>query len=317
MSDPSVAVVVPVHDGFEQTRRFLDSFRNVDYFHRTIIVVDDGSTDGTSAFLRRDFPDVVVLAGNGNLWWAGATNKGVRFALQRRFDFVLTINNDTTVQPDFLRRLVETATANPRTIVGSCIRFMKHPDRVWAVGSRMIWQRGDVFSLQEQGRTDSPATGLVDVATLTGCGTLIPTSCFRRLGLYDQSNCPQYHADAEFVLRARKHGWHALVDRRAVVFNDTDHTVAGSTIRLADRLFSKRSAIYWRPVLAVHWRYCPWIYLPASLLQYYGWYFWNRDPNLRRRLGWLLRPLAARLRRNLDAPSPSADQSNASPIQAA
>ena len=56
--------------------------------------------------------------------------------------------------------------------------------------------------------------------------------------------------------------------------------------------FSRRSAVYWRPILTIHARYCPWRQLVPSLCQYYGWYFWNRDPKLRRRLGWLLRPLA-------------------------
>src|SRR5262245_43379861 len=100
MPNPSVAVVVPVHGRLPLTLRFIDSFRRVHYPHYRIVIVDDGSPDGTATTLAREHPDVVVLRGNGNLWWAGATNRGVRYALGQGFDYVLTVNNDAIVSPE-------------------------------------------------------------------------------------------------------------------------------------------------------------------------------------------------------------------------
>src|SRR5262245_56876861 len=102
MQLPSVAVVVPVHGRLPLTVRFLESFRRVSYPRRQVVVVDDGSPDDTSGRLARDFPEVKVLRGNGKLWWAGATNRGVRYALRHGFDYVLTANNDAVCHPDFL-----------------------------------------------------------------------------------------------------------------------------------------------------------------------------------------------------------------------
>lgn len=295
-AEPRVAVVVPVHNDLPRTRRFLDSFRAVDYPNFTLVVVDDGSTDGTGAALAIHYPHVVRLAGNGNLWWTGATNRGVRWALARQYDYVLTINNDTLVSPDFLRRLVDAARRQPRSIVGARINFLHQPDLVWALGSEMAWAKGEIFHLRGQGQRWEGPPRLLPAQALTGCGTLVPAACYREVGLYDARDYPHYHADAEFVLRASRQGWQACVEPAAVVFNDVDRSGADTVRNWLGWLFSRRSAIFWRPMLAIHLRYCPHRLRVRSLWQYYGWYFWRNDERIQA-LGWLLRPLREQWRR--------------------
>ena len=294
---PRVAVVVPVHNDLARTTRFLDSFRQVDYPHYTIVVVDDGSTDGTAATLAEYYRHVVRLAGNGSLWWAGATNRGVRWALRHGYDFVLTINNDTQVAPGFLRLLVDAARGNPKAIVGSRIDVLDRPGVVWALGSEMVWEKGEIFHLLRRGETLPPGAPEIQPAeALTGCGTLVPAACYREVGLYDAVHFPQYHADAEFVLRAAHRGWRVLVHTRAVVSNDAPNTAAEKVRNWTGWVLSRRSAVYWKPLLAIHLRYCPHRLRLRSAWQYYGWYLWRND-NRVQKFGWLLRPLRAWWRR--------------------
>lgn len=282
---PRVAVVIPVYNHRERTVRCLESLRNLQYTNHSLVVVDDGSRDGTAELLAAQYPEVVVLRGHGNLWWAGATNRGVRHALRRGFDFVLTLNNDTQVEPRFLTYLVDAALTHPRSIIGSRINFLKQPSRIWALGATMRWHNGQLFHLLEQGSDDTTPRlqqpSLRPVETLTGCGTLIPVDCFRETGYYDARRYPQYHADAEFVLRAARCGWQALVHTKAVVWNDAENTAADTTTRLVEQLLSRRSAAYLRPILAIHRDYCPPRLLVTSLAQYYARHFLNRDARLR------------------------------------
>jgi GT2 family glycosyltransferase len=280
-----------VHNDFPRTARFLDSFAGVDYPNYTLVVVDDGSTDGTAAALATHYPRVVRLPGSGNLWWAGATNRGVRRALACGYDYVLTINNDTRVSPDFLRRLVDAAESHPKAIIGSRIDILGQPGVVWALGSEMVWEKGEIFHLRYRGVYVPPGSqGILPAEALTGCGTLVPAACYREVGLYDAARYPQYHADAEFVLRAARKGWRALIETRSVVYNDVPNSAADKVQNWAGWILSRRSAVYWRPLLAIHLDYCPHRLRARSLWQYYGWYFWRNDTRVQQ-FGWLLRPL--------------------------
>ena len=272
-----VAVVVPVHNRIEATQRFLTSFQSVTYRSYRIFLIDDGCTDSTAAWVATHYPQVVVLQADGDLWWTGATNLGVQKALEEEFDFILTINNDSVVSPDFLSHLVSTAVRNPSTIVGSCLCRLAEPTRVWCTGGFIDWSRGLLFSLLQCGRSLSEARqsqqNPMKVQLLTGCSTLIPAQCFRDAGLYDKRWFPQYHADSEFILRAAAKGYSAVVELQAVVWNDVALTWCRRSWLAV--VFSKRSPHYWRPILAIYFRHCRLAVIPFSLTRYYVQTFLN------------------------------------------
>ncbi len=239
-ADPKVAVVVPVHGRLPLTIRFLESFRQVAYRNAVVVLIDDRSPDDTADHLARHFPEVKVLQGDGKLWWAGGTNKGVRYALARRFPYVLTINNDAIVHPDFLGRLVETAEAHPGSIVGSRINFLDDPGKVWAIGGYTNWEVHFILNLFDNDVAEEDVLERRShpwpAEFLTGCGTLVPTGCYRKIGLYDERMCPQYHADSEFTLRAGSNGYRILVDLRGGLQRRAAHlplaTPAGAALAL-------------------------------------------------------------------------------------
>ncbi len=263
MPNPKVAVVVPVHGRLAQTLRFIESFRRVEYDAYELVIVDDASPDDTAVVLGRDHPDVVVLPGDGKLWWTGGTNLGVRYALDHGFDYVLTINNDTCVAPPFLTSLVETAERRAPCVVGCRIQFLDQPRRVWGVGATMHWGRRLFADVCERDSDEAELLARlaspVPVDMLPGCGALVPAACYRAVGLYDGRMFPHYHADSEFTLRAAHGGYRILVDLNAVVYLDEPET----TRKLS--LFRLRSPMYWRPLLAMYLRYCPPRRLPPVL----------------------------------------------------
>jgi GT2 family glycosyltransferase len=86
--------------------------------HRTI-VVDDGSTDGTREMLRSEFPEVIVLEGDGNLFWTAAINLGIRQALRLGAEYVLTLNNDTVASGNLLEKMIFWANKTPNALLGA------------------------------------------------------------------------------------------------------------------------------------------------------------------------------------------------------
>ena len=87
-----VFIIIPVHNRKALTHDCLASLETQTWKDFRVIVVDDGSTDGTADMLRTMFPSVIVLTGNGNLFWTAATNLGIRYALAQGATHILTLN---------------------------------------------------------------------------------------------------------------------------------------------------------------------------------------------------------------------------------
>lgn len=254
-------IVVPVFNRFEKTTRFLRRMQDVDYprSRYTIVIVDDASRDGTAEAIELNQPDVVVLRGDGNLWWSGGTNMGVRYALEHGADYILTINDDGEMEPDFLRRMVEIGRRDPKYIVGCRLMSARERDVIWSVGTSCVFRNGELYALNYAGKKWKDIAHLSDphpTDTMPGNGVLIPAAVFRDVGLYDAENLPQYHADSDLVLRARAAGYKPVVSLKSVIYNDilTKPLVNNRT----DLVLSKKSDRYWKAVWATVRRYAPW-----------------------------------------------------------
>src|SRR5947209_5631095 len=144
---PLVCACVPAFNRCERTLNFLRQFAKVEYPNKCAVVCDDGSTDNTYHNVRLNFPDVDVLRGDGNLWWSGGTNVAIRHALAKGADYILTINDDVHMEPDFLTEMVKVARQNPKYIVGCRLHRQDKPERLWSLGTSLVFKGYEVFRL--------------------------------------------------------------------------------------------------------------------------------------------------------------------------
>jgi GT2 family glycosyltransferase len=145
MANVKIEVVTPVHNRKELTLRCLESLKQADQtgIDLHVIVVDDGSTDGTADALAQQFPDVQVISGDGNLWYTAGTNVALKAALENDPDFILAINNDSEFDPAFLQHMLQTASANPKSVVGGVLVSWDDRKRVFQVAPKWnVWWGG-------------------------------------------------------------------------------------------------------------------------------------------------------------------------------
>lgn len=219
-----VFVIIPVHNRLEYTRECLASLLGQTCNDYHVVVVDDGSTDGTHAALEADHSGVTPLWGDGDLWWTGAMNRGVNWVLSRANadDCILALNNDTGVPPDYLQTLVALAKQHPRALIGSVAVSWDDHERIVDGGVRIDWRTTRSYSPAE-GLTRSDALrqlgDSVPVSVLSGRGTLIPVQAFQEVGLYDQRRLPHYAADWEFARRAQRAGFELIMSYAAPVYS--------------------------------------------------------------------------------------------------
>lgn len=226
-----IYVVIPVHNRKTYTRDCLLCLRQQTYRDFQTIVIDDGSTDGTTELLANEFPEVTVLRGDGNLWWTRAINKGVQYALKKSSnvpgDAVLTLNDDLVIKPTYISTLYADYQANKPCLMGSVVVDINNPTYLEYAGTRCNYLTAKVlpnarlFKDYQQLRA---AHQTIQSDDLSGRGTLIPLSVFKQVGLYDERNFPHYMADIELSVRARRAGYTLYVSTGAVVHNYMEAT---------------------------------------------------------------------------------------------
>ena len=176
------------------------------------IVVDNGSTDGSVAFLRERYPWVRLVALAANLGFAGGNNAGAREARGRYLAF---LNNDTAAEPTWLQALVAGADEEAGfTVTTSCIVYMEDPTQVDSAGDGVLrW--GGPFKRHHGGSVDDVRQS-EEVFAACGCAFLLPRALFEELGGFDEDFFVS-HEDVDLSYRARLLGHRVRYVADAVV----------------------------------------------------------------------------------------------------
>lgn len=273
-----VFAVVLALNNCEDTLECLQSVTALAHPDVRVVLVDNGSTDGTPALVRERFPSAHVIENGRNLGVPAGYNVGFAYSLEACADYILMLNNDTVVAPDMLSALLADAASDPKTgILMPKVLYYGSDDRVWSGGWRYRrFPPAIVLDGSEQpGRTRDETPRLIEYAP--SCGLLIHRHAFERAGLFDPGYLFLYD-DWDFSERVRAHGLHIRYVPRARMWHKVSRTTGGPRSRLFWHTFAASGVRFYRrhgrPVwfaLPIHMGYIAvrefvfkgnWAYLP-------------------------------------------------------
>jgi hypothetical protein len=208
---PKVSIIILNWNGLEDTIECLESLKKISYQNYEVIVVDNRFSENDAQELKQRFGNYIFLIENDkNYGFTGGTNIGIKYSLENSQPYyILSLNNDTVVEPQFLDRLVEAVEGdNSIGIAGPKVCYYDDPDRILSLGMMIIMKIGMAYSIGK-GKIDSnEISQQYDVDYVDTC-FLIKADVIRKIGIFDESYfC--YWEDADYCIRARKAGYKVL-----------------------------------------------------------------------------------------------------------
>ncbi len=243
---PKVAVIILNWNGVKDTLACLASMAQVTYDNFSVLVVDNGSSDGSEQIVGEAYPDLPLLQTGANLGYAGGNNAGIRLVLAADPAYVLLLNNDTLVAPDFLDALVSAAEANPAGgYFGPAVLTLEEVPRVIALGGAN-WDP-DRCAFRNFGKNrplpSRPGTAAIPVDYPTGCSLLIRRTVLDEIGLMDERYFLTFE-ESDWCFRGREAGFLSFAVPGARIQHKVSVSFGGAQSPLM-RYFMTRNVLYW------------------------------------------------------------------------
>lgn len=211
-----------------------------------ILVIDDGSTDGTVESLRKKFVDVKVLVGDGTLWWGGALNVGFRYGVTNKYDYVYTLNNDIEINDTTLTELVAASRVNEGAVLSSVSLIDENVILDAGLSYTGFW--GKYCNLWRGQKYSSLQENYIECDTMSTKSTLIPVDIIRDNNYINDRDFRHNFSDTVYFHSLKKKGYKIFVVKRSTIMTGVSSSDYHSLIRkltvkeLAKTFFSLKYA---------------------------------------------------------------------------
>jgi len=309
-----IAVILVDWNGIEVTLPCLQSLNAVkpsDKYSIELIVVDNGSTIPILDRIKNMYSDVVVFRSEENRGCAAGCNIGIKYAIESGIDYSLLLNNDTTVEPDFVSHLFDSIEGNPTVgLAQPKILFQHDKNLIWNAGNRFNKWIGLASTKGYRKKNNNKYDSITTMPWATGCCMLINNKLFTRegLGLLNETY-ETYYEDVEFSFRVREKGYRISYVPSSIVYhiagysvNSNQETQEGPTHPFVVYLHSRNRIFLLR-------EFSSWYVMPTVVLYQIMYY---KILILRFLLLWRPKKLRAVLRSISDGISNSYDSMNRS-----
>lgn len=229
---PRVITVVLNYNNLADTLETLTSACQLTYENNSLLLVENSTTKEVVKKIRSKFPALEIIENRRNLGYAGGNNVGIRHAIKRGADYIFLLNNDVTLEPDALDKLVAAMQSN--RACAACqplVTYYDDKDKIWSAGTELFLGYPRLFMKGKQRQTadvKNPPFGLV------GCSILFRAGALEKVGLFDESLF-LLQEETDWCMRALKKGFGLLVVSDAVVHHKVSETLG---------LYSKKYLYY-------------------------------------------------------------------------
>jgi len=243
---PKVSIVILNWNGLEDTSECIRSVMNLEYDNREVILVDNGSVDGSVKTLQGLFPSITIMENKENNGFARANNQAIEYALAKGTEYVWLLNNDTITVPDALSKLVSAAESPEIGLASPIIYFHEPGGKIQFCGSIIDWQNKRIRHIERLEELASVESG--ENLSLWGTALLMKRRTLSDVG-YLSEKYFAYHEDEEYCLRVARAGYRCVVVPEARIFHKNSRSTGSNDAPMQVFLRSRNLFFLWMDAL--------------------------------------------------------------------
>jgi GT2 family glycosyltransferase len=221
---PKVVIIILNWNGKDDTIECLDSLKHITYPNYKILLVDNGSTDGSVNLFKKNYPEVNIREFKNNLGFAEGNNEGMGYAKELGFDYILLLNNDTIVDPGFLTEMVKIGESDDKTgIIGAINYYYNEPEQVWFCGGKFNYWNGKAYRVGVTKDNKLRSDKIEEADYVAGSCLLIKKIVHDRVGTLDKKYFA-YWEEADYCVRSQKAGFRVIYAPKAKIWHKVSST---------------------------------------------------------------------------------------------
>lgn len=243
VQQPKVMVLVLNWNEKNNTLECLRSLKEMDYLNFETVVIDNASSDGSADEIGGVFPGLKILRNNENLGYAGGNNAGIEYAVKNEADYILILNNDTVVEKNLLKNLLEAVSQYPKSIISPLIYSYEKKEKVEFYSAS--WNpRAAVFKLTKEMPEKSYEKLVIETAYAPGCAILFPAKLVSEIGHFDERFFLVWE-EADLCYRAKSAGYKVLMCLKAKVWHKGSASFEGGIRGRIYQYYYFRNKMLW------------------------------------------------------------------------
>lgn len=220
MEDVKIATILINYNGYEDTADAINSIEKSSV-KTDIIVVDNASDQNEGDKLKEAFSDIYVIQSKENVGFSGGNNLGIKYALNKNYEYIMLLNNDTVISNKMIENLLKYA--SDHTVVSPLMYYYTNKKKIWFAGGDINRFTGNTEHYMMNCIEDKQLQN-TKCAFLTGCCMMIHTNIIKKVGLLDETYF-MYCEDTDFSIRLKRNGFEMLMVPEAKLW----HKVSSST----------------------------------------------------------------------------------------
>jgi hypothetical protein len=259
MGDARVCILVLNWNGADDTLGCLTSLQELSYDKYEAVVIDNGSDDDSVSRIKQAFPKNHMIELESNLLYGGGNNVGLKWAAEQGFDFVVFLNNDTTVEPDFLEPLLSAFNKNEQVGISAPLMcYSANPDKVWYGGGKVNLWTGTIAHYHIRDSVNSIDLITQKTEYITGCCLMMPVSVAKEFGGFNPA-FKMYGEDVDLSLRCTGAGYELIFVPQSRIYHKVSASVGGEYGFL--KLIRK-----FRGMMQIYSRHAAWYQWPSIII---------------------------------------------------